>query len=71
MGLRSKWRKTLSPLAIGDVVVVLTDKNDNGRWPLGRITDITFGKDGLVRVVRVKVRGKEFVRHVNCLMPLL
>ena len=61
MGLRSKWRKTLSPLAIGDVVVVLTDKNDNGRWPLGRIADITFGKDGLVRVVRVKVRGKEFV----------
>ena len=71
MGLRSKWRRKLPPLVVGDVVVVLTEKNDAGRWPLGRITEVTCGRDGLVRVVKVKVKGKELIRHVNHLMPLL
>ena len=71
MGLRSKWRKVAPPLVAGDVVVVLTDKNDQGRWPLALVVEALTGKDGLTRVVKVRMNGKEFTRHVNYLMPLL
>ena len=71
MGLRTKWRKALPQMKQGDVVVVLTEKNEYGRWPLGLIISITHGADGLVRVVKVRMQGKEFVRHVNYLMPLV
>jgi hypothetical protein len=71
MGLRNKWRKALPPLVVGDVVVALVEKNENGRWPLGLVTECYPGPDGLVRVVKVRIQGKEFRRHVNTLMPLV
>jgi hypothetical protein len=39
-------------------------------WPLGRITETFPENDGLVRVVRVKAKGKEYLRPVHRLCPL-
>ena len=71
LGLRPKWHKERPPLKEGDVVVVLTDKNEYGRWPLARVSGTCPGSDGLVRVVRVRLGGKEITRHVNSVMRLL
>ena len=42
----------------GDLVVVLDDNTPRGQWPIGRVTQIFPGADGLVRVVSVNVDGK-------------
>ena len=70
LGLRNKWHSRRENLEIGDVVVLLGEKNIQGRWPLGRITELHPGRDGLVRMVTVKVQGRELRRHVSCMMPL-
>ena len=70
LGLRTKWHSKTKNLEHDDVVVVLGEKDLKGRWPLGRVTQTHAGKDGLVRMVTVKVQGRQFKRHVNCMMPL-
>ena len=45
-------------------------KAKRGEWPLGRVMEVYPGDDGLVRVVRVKSKNKEFLRPVHCLCPL-
>ena len=41
-----------------------------GDWPLGRVTEVYPGEDGLVRVVRVKSRNNEYVRPIHQICPL-
>ena len=41
-----------------------------GAWPLARVTEAEPGRDGLVRTVTVKARGKLVTRAVNRLCPL-
>ncbi|GFQ84754.1 hypothetical protein TNCT_288761 [Trichonephila clavata] len=39
-------------------------------WPLGRITENIPGKDGQVRLVRVKTLQHEFLRPIQRIYPL-
>ena len=41
-----------------------------GDWPLGRVTEVCPGADGLVRVVKVKVGKTIYKRPVHRLCPL-
>lgn len=41
-----------------------------GEWPLGRVIEAYPGADGLVRVVKVKAKDKEYLRPVHRLCPL-
>jgi hypothetical protein len=41
-----------------------------GEWPLERITEVHPGKDGLIRVVKVKVGESIYERPVHRLCPL-
>ena len=52
----------------GDVVLMVEPNANRGDWPLGRI--IFRGHDGLVRVVRVQARDKQYLRPVHRLCPL-
>lgn len=48
-------------------------KEDNTpplRWPLGRLMQVYPGKDELVRVVRVRMKGKLYKRPFLKLAPL-
>ncbi|KAI5638198.1 hypothetical protein NE865_09144 [Phthorimaea operculella] len=44
-------------LSVGDVVLVVDDSLPRGTWPLGKISKIHPGQDGVVRVVDVATQG--------------
>ncbi len=56
---------------VGDIVIVKDDALAGRSWPLGRITATHQGDDGIVRVVDVLLRGKEYRRSTNRLILLL
>ena len=66
---RSNERKG-TILTVGDVVLIGQDNRKRLDWPLGRIIDILPGKDGKVRVARVKTMYGELIRPVQRLFPL-
>lgn len=61
---RSKWNEATENIEIGDMVLVKEGNTAPLFWPLGRITKIYRGNDGLVRVAKVLMRGKEFKRPI-------
>ena len=52
------------PLKVGDDVWVLKDLTPRGIWPLGRVMETSPGRDGEVRVAKVKTAYGSFVRPV-------
>lgn len=69
---RTKWQTVKKNLEKDDVVLVKDERMPSSVWPLGRITETHSGKDGLVRVVDVKIGKKSFRRPVTkiCLLPV-
>lgn len=53
---RSKWRLQKEGFKKGDVVLVKEDDSPPAHWPLGIISNVHPGPDGLVRVVTVRMR---------------
>ena len=45
-----------SPLKVkeGDVVIVRSEERNRGRWPLGIVTELIQGRDGVVRAVKLR-----------------
>ena len=68
---RGKWWTEERNLAVDDIVMLVDPTNPRGKWPLGRILDTYPGKDTHVRTVRVLSNGKEFVRPITKLCPLV
>lgn len=65
LNARRKWQKERQNLKIGDVVVIVSADNPRARWPLGRVTATYPGRDGVVRVVDVRVgKGTLYRRSV-------
>ena len=62
---RSKWNKATRNLQAGDIVIVADDLTPRGNWPLGRIADVIFAKDGLVRSVSVQTSTSSYRRPVT------
>ena len=61
MGLqkRQKWNTVRPNLQVGDVVLVSDPDVKRNQWPMGRISEVFPGEDGLVRKVNVKVSGSD------------
>ena len=51
---RQKWTKPTRNIEVGDVVLIKDAKMQRNQWPLGRVTAVFPGEDGLVRTVQVK-----------------
>ncbi|XP_035712961.1 uncharacterized protein LOC118437745 [Folsomia candida] len=81
--LRSRFRKEyLSQLVqrgkelnpekfqVGDVVLVGSDNKKRVDWPMARVEQLLPGKDGKVRVARLKTQSGFFVRPLQRLYPL-
>ena len=68
---RGKWQDVKQDLKQDDIVMMVDPTNPRGKWPLGRITETLTGKDGHVRAVRVLSGGKEYVRPITKLCPLV
>ena len=67
---RSKWRKEVENLKIGQIVWVLDKSTEVGRWPLGRITELLATTDQRIRVLRLMVDGKVLTRPISRVFPL-
>lgn len=68
--IRSKWKNTQNNLSVGDMVLVKEDNTAPLHWPLARVTRVFPGRDNLVRVVEVRMRGKILKRPIVRLAPL-
>ncbi|MCG8432341.1 MAG: hypothetical protein MJA29_14380 [Candidatus Omnitrophica bacterium] len=68
---RGKWIEEESNMAVGDVVLMMDRQNPRGNWPLAKIMEVMPSGDGLVRSVKVKAKGKEFIRPITKLVPLV
>ena len=71
---RTKWQRR-HVFEVGDVVLVQNPPSASGtygkdRWPLGLIVGVHPGPDNMIRVVTVRVGGKETKRSVNQLALL-
>lgn len=62
---RSKWPEKHPNVRVGQIVVVSDDRCPPSRWPLGKISAVYPARDGLVRVVDVKINGKTFKRPIH------
>ncbi|XP_015116580.1 uncharacterized protein LOC107040832 [Diachasma alloeum] len=58
------------PVAEGDLVFVGNDNKKRVDWPMGRVVQLFPGKDGEVRVVKVKTGDRYMVRPVQRLYPV-
>lgn len=69
---RAKWLNEKENLKEGDLVIIKDIQTSPTKWPLGRVTKVQPGKDGLVRVVTMRSRDKEVKRPINkvILLPI-
>ena len=58
MQSREKWQRDVRNLKMGDVVMIADPHLVRAQWPIGSISEVLQGKDGRVRVVKVKVNDK-------------
>jgi hypothetical protein len=73
-GLRERHNLThkvkQSKLSVGDIVIIKSDEKNRGKWPLGIVTELVLGRDGVVRAVKLRA-GKSFLeRPTQHLYPL-
>ena len=68
---RQKWTKTTRSFRIGDVVLIRDEINPPAKWPLGIISELHPGSDGVVRVVRLKTEKSFYTRPVVKLVLLM
>lgn len=70
---RNKWQRPRANLAVGDVVLILDPSLlYRGRWPLGKVLEVTYGADGKARVASVQTQRGSFTRPVTkiCRLPV-
>lgn len=73
LGLLSRakrLRKEPRGIREGEVVIVGDDIHKRIDWPLGLVTKVMHGRDGEIRVVKVKTVHGELIRPVQRLYPL-
>lgn len=54
----------------GDIIMLDPDNLKRLDWPLARVTKVFPGKDGIIRIVKVKTAKGEFIRPIQRLYPL-
>lgn len=67
---RGNERKSRYQLEEGDIVLVGCDNRKRLDWPMGRIVELIYGRDGVRRVAKVKTTTGILTRPVQRLFPL-
>lgn len=67
---RPKWQSEETNLKIGNLVLIRDTNLPPSHWATGRITSLSPGKDGLVRVVTLKTSTGELKRPIVKLVKL-
>ena len=68
---RSRWRKEMREIKVGDIVLVVSADTPRGQWPLARVADVYPGSDGHVRVAKLQLANKTMVRPISKLCLLV
>lgn len=67
---RPKWQTVQPDIKIDDVALIKGPNLSPSKWILVRVVKTHPGKDEKIRVVTVKTRFKEYVRHIVKIVPL-
>ena len=73
---REKWRGPTPNIQVGDRVLIKDDSlrkehaSSQRLWPLGLVTAVYPGSDGLVRAVDIKCQGRSYNRAITRLVKL-
>ena len=67
---RDKWTNITTPITVGRVVIIKEPNAPPLCWPLGVVVETFPGKDGLIRVVKVKTRSGYYTRPISKICPL-
>jgi hypothetical protein len=62
--LRQKIFQDRIPIALGELVLLSEDNVEPGKWPLSRVIELIPGKNGIVRVVKVKNKSSRYLRPI-------
>lgn len=65
-----KWNQSSTSIEVGSLVLVVDERFPPSKWPLGRVTQIHPGKDGITRVVTVRTQASILKRPIVKLCPL-
>ena len=68
---RQKWFKERRNVKIGDVVMIINENLARCHWPLARVSEVKYSKDGLVRSVIVKQGLQCYERPLSKLIMIL
>lgn len=67
---RAKWNTPTASIAVGTVVVIVTENAPPFSWPLAIVEKVHPSKDGTTRVVTVKTSKGSYLRPVVRLCPI-
>ncbi|XP_033221155.1 uncharacterized protein LOC117175554 [Belonocnema kinseyi] len=67
---RYKWQDSCNNLEIGSMVLIKHDVLPPSKWQLGRIIKTYVAKDGLIRIVRIKMATSEYDRPISKVFSL-
>lgn len=63
--IRTKWKKNHANITKGTLVILKEDNVPHIQWPMGRVVEVYPGRDGVIRVVDLKVKNKVIRRPVT------
>ncbi|XP_062534087.1 uncharacterized protein LOC134203222 [Armigeres subalbatus] len=69
---RTKWTRQRNNILVGTMVLLREDNLPPLRWRMGRVSEIHPGKDGNIRVVKVRTKDGDFLRAISkvCVLPI-
>ncbi|GFS67914.1 uncharacterized protein NPIL_339861 [Nephila pilipes] len=68
--LRSSVTKREDKINVGDIVLIGTDDKKRLHWLLGRVLELFPGKDGIIRLVKLRTEKGNVQRPIQRLYPL-
>ena len=68
--MRQKRQTVKRNFTVDDIVLVMDESLLREYWPLGRVTEVTKGRDGLVCSVKVKTSKSELFQPIDKLCLL-
>ena len=54
----------------GDVVLIKGDERNRGKWNVGIVAQLVEGRDGVIRVAKLRTKKTEIERAIQLLYPL-
>ncbi|XP_069968405.1 uncharacterized protein [Bactrocera oleae] len=67
---RYKWKQPMSNIKEGQIVLLKNETSHPAKWPMGKITEIHKGSDGMVRVVTIQTQDSDVKRPISKICPL-